>query len=76
MKQHNDKYAWAVKIGEKGQFVIPKKARDIFDIKPGDTIIVLADKKKGIAIPPKSMFAKLAETVFEGDLSEMEDDYE
>ncbi|MBU5677024.1 AbrB/MazE/SpoVT family DNA-binding domain-containing protein [Alkaliphilus sp. MSJ-5] len=76
MKQHNDKYAWTVKIGEKGQFVIPKKARDIFDIKPGDTIIVLADKKKGIAIPPKSMFAKLAATVFEEDLSEMEDNHE
>lgn len=64
MKQTKGKYAWTVKIGEKGQFVIPKAARDIFDIHPGDTIIVLADKKRGIAIPPKSMFTKLAETIF------------
>lgn len=67
-----DKFAWTVKIGEKGQFVIPKEARDIFDIHPGDTIIVLADKKKGIAIPPKGMFAKLANAIFSGGLAEQE----
>ncbi len=47
------KYAWMVKIGEKGQFVIPKEARELFDIKPGDSILVLADLEKGIAIPTK-----------------------
>ena len=76
MKQPKDKYAWTVKIGEKGQFVIPKEARDIFDIKPGDTIIVLADEKKGIAIPPKSMFTKLTTTIFENNISESEDESE
>jgi AbrB family looped-hinge helix DNA binding protein len=60
------KYAWTVKVGEKGQFVIPKEARDIFDIKPGDTLIVLADEKDGIAIPPKSTFEKLLATIFRG----------
>lgn len=58
------KYAWTVKVGEKGQFVIPKEAREIFNIKPGDTLIVLADEKQGIAIPPKDMFAQLAKTIF------------
>jgi AbrB family looped-hinge helix DNA binding protein len=76
LKQAKSKYAWTVKIGEKGQFVIPKEARDIFDIKPGDTIIVLADKKKGIAIPPKSLFTKLATTIFAGNPTESEDDEE
>lgn len=47
------KYAWMVKIGEKGQFVIPKEARELFSIKPGDSILVLADTEKGIAIPTK-----------------------
>ena len=47
------KYAWTVKVGEKGQFVIPKEAREVFDIKPGDTLLVLGDVKKGIAIPPR-----------------------
>ncbi|MBE5960903.1 MAG: AbrB/MazE/SpoVT family DNA-binding domain-containing protein [Lachnospiraceae bacterium] len=71
----NGKYAWTVKIGEKGQFVIPKEARDIFGIHPGDTIIVLGDVKKGIAIPPKSMFAKIAGMAF-GDELEEEDEEE
>ena len=48
MKYPEGKYAWTVKVGEKGQFVIPKEARDIFNIKPGDTLIVLADINKGI----------------------------
>ena len=48
------KFAWMVKIGEKGQFVIPKEARELFDLQPGDEIIVLGDKQKGIAILPKS----------------------
>lgn len=61
------KYAWTVKVGEKGQFVIPKEARDLFQIKPGDTLIVLADEKQGIAIPPKGMFANLFATIF-GDV--------
>lgn len=73
MKHPKGKYAWTVKIGEKGQFVIPKEARDIFDIKPGDTIIVLADEKKGIAIPPKETFAKLAHTIFEDNLPKGEE---
>jgi AbrB family looped-hinge helix DNA binding protein len=60
------KYAWTVKVGEKGQFVIPKEARDIFDIKPGDTLIVLADEKEGMAIPPKSTFERLFATIFGG----------
>ena len=64
MKYPEEKYAWTVKVGEKGQFVIPKEARDVFNIKPGDTLIVLADIDKGIAIPPKNMFAHLMDTIF------------
>ena len=48
----NGKYAWMVKIGEKGQFVIPKEARDLFDLQPGSEILVLGDAKRGIAILP------------------------
>lgn len=48
MKGPEGKYAWMVKIGEKGQFVIPKEARDIFGLHPGQTILVLADETKGI----------------------------
>ena len=37
-------------MGEKGQIVIPKGARELLDIQPGDTLLVLADKKRGIAV--------------------------
>ena len=39
-----------VKVGEKGQVVIPAKARTIFHIKPGDNLIVLGDEGQGIAL--------------------------
>ena len=45
-----NKFVGISKVGEKGQIVIPKEARDMFDIKKGDSIIVLCDKKKGIAL--------------------------
>ena len=47
---NKDKYVGISKVGEKGQIVIPKEARDMFDIKPGDSVVVLWDKKKGMAI--------------------------
>ena len=47
------KFAWTVKIGEKGQFVIPKEARELFGFHPGDTILVLGDRERGLAILPK-----------------------
>ena len=46
------KYAWMVKIGEKGQFVIPKEAREVFNLKPGCEILVLGDQERGLAILP------------------------
>ena len=58
------KYAWMVKIGEKGQFVIPKEARELFDLQPGDEILVLGDKERGIAIMPKSQQQALIEQMF------------
>ena len=70
MEYPKGKHAWTVKIGEKGQFVIPKEARDLFGIHPGDTIIVLADEEKGIAIPPKSMLEGLLGTIFGGEMPE------
>ena len=68
------KYAWTVKIGEKGQFVIPKEAREIFDIHPGDTLILLGDEKQGLAIPPKGMLSKLMAGFFGGSTLEEDDE--
>ncbi len=64
MNHPQGKYAWTVTVGEKGQIVIPKQAREIFDINPGDTLILLADEKQGIAIPPKHCLADLTAKIF------------
>lgn len=56
MPMPEGKYVWSATVGEKGQIVIPKQARDMFGIKPGDTIVLLGDAKRGIAIPPKASF--------------------
>ena len=45
--------AWTVKVGERGQIVIPKQARQIFDIKPGDTLVVLGDEESRYCYPVK-----------------------
>lgn len=44
------KYAATVKVGPKGQIVIPKGARELFDIHPGDALLLLADANQGIAL--------------------------
>lgn len=60
----NGKYAWMVKIGEKGQFVIPKEARELFNLQPGNEILVLGDEKRGIAILPKEMQTEFITRIF------------
>ena len=59
-----DKFVGISKIGEKGQIVIPKEARDMFDIKPGDSIIVLCDKTKGIALVKSDVIEDLSDKIF------------
>ncbi|MCR5123217.1 MAG: AbrB/MazE/SpoVT family DNA-binding domain-containing protein [Ruminococcus sp.] len=64
MKAPKGKFVWTATVGEKGQIVIPKQARDIFGINPGDTIVLLGDVKRGIAIPPNGAFNHLLEQAF------------
>jgi AbrB family looped-hinge helix DNA binding protein len=49
-----------VKVGERGQIVIPKDARELFDIKPGDTLMVLGDENHGIAVVKADKFRQIA----------------
>ena len=58
-RNNGEQCACTVRVGEKGQIVIPKEAREMFGIRPGDTLLLLADRQRGIAIPPKSEFEKL-----------------
>lgn len=58
-----DKYVGICKVGEKGQIVIPKEIRKMFDINAGDSIIVLSDKEKGIALVKADVIESLTDKV-------------
>ena len=45
-----DRFIVSVKVGEKGQIIVPKEAREMFNISPGDTLMFLGDKERGIAL--------------------------
>jgi len=67
MKGTEGKYAWTVTVGTKGQIVIPKEARELFGISPGDNLILLGDVEQGIAIPPVKSFDELFRQIFGGE---------
>ena len=52
----NDRFMVTVKVGPKGQITIPAEARKMFNIKEGDTLVVLGDQKRGIAIMKADFF--------------------
>ncbi|MBK7897067.1 MAG: AbrB/MazE/SpoVT family DNA-binding domain-containing protein [Candidatus Promineifilaceae bacterium] len=66
MEVPEGKFAGTVRVGEKGQIVIPKVAREMFNIEPGDTLLLLADVQRGIAIVRQDLFAEFTETVLRG----------
>jgi len=67
MEIKKGKYMYGtVKVGEKGQIVIPKEAREKFDINPGDSLLVLGDEEKGIAIVKADIMKSIAIKILEG----------
>lgn len=50
MKKEENKFIWTTKVTSKGQMVIPKEAREVFNITEGDRLILFGDKEKGIAM--------------------------
>ncbi len=64
MNNESGKYIWTTKVSEKGQIVLPKEARDVFNINKGDTLILFGDKEKGIAISKYDEYLKFAQAIF------------
>lgn len=48
----------SVTVGDRGQIVIPKRARELFKIEAGDTLIIVGDEERGLAIVPKNYMKK------------------
>lgn len=59
------RFAATVKVGAKGQIVIPQDARDMFGIRPGDTLLLLADEQRGIAIVRNDVFKEFTDTALD-----------
>ena len=58
-KIQEDKFIVSVRVGPKGQITVPAVARKMFDIKEGDTLMVMGDKNRGIALLKDDMFYQL-----------------
>ncbi|MBO6046016.1 MAG: AbrB/MazE/SpoVT family DNA-binding domain-containing protein [Bacteroidales bacterium] len=66
MQEKDGKYIFGVvKVGDKGQIVIPKDARNLYGIKPGDALIVLGDER-GMAILKTEIFQDVIDQAMEG----------
>lgn len=66
MQQKEEKYIFGVvKVGDKGQIVIPKEARKVYDIKPGDALLLLGDKN-GMALVKTEIFQSAIDDIMEG----------
>ena len=63
MQENDGRYIFGVvKVGEKGQIVIPRDARKVYDIKPGDALLLLGDQK-GMALVKTEIFQSAVEQV-------------
>ena len=68
MQENEGKYIFGVvKVGEKGQIVIPRDARRAYDIKPGDALLLLGDQK-GMALVKTEIFQSAVDQVI-GDIT-------
>jgi len=66
MKKDAKPYMSTVKVGPKGQIVIPKEIRDMFGIEPGQSLVIMAHPKRGIAIERQNVLLGIAEAIFAG----------
>ena len=64
MESMQDKFMTTVRIGPKGQIVIPKEARTRFAIEPGDTLLILGDEETGIIVTKPDVLRDAANEIF------------
>lgn len=61
------------KVGDRGQIVIPKEARDLFNIRPGDTLLILGDEDTGLIVSRPEVLSDIANQIFDTVRKEDED---
>jgi AbrB family looped-hinge helix DNA binding protein len=53
------------KVGDRGQIVIPKEARELFNIQPGDTLLIIGEKETGLIVSRPEVLSDLATKLFD-----------
>ena len=69
-KQSSQRVFGTAKVGDRGQIVIPKEARELFQIQPGDTLLIMGESNKGLIISRPELLRDLADQIFESQQSE------
>ncbi len=54
------------KVGDRGQIVIPKEARELFGIKPGDTLLILGEEDTGLIVSRPELLSNIASQILDG----------
>ena len=70
MRRPEHAFMGMVRIGPKGQIVIPKEVRDMFYLEPGDSLVLLADRRRGIALHRTRFFERIVDAVLDGQAAE------
>ena len=65
-KHKQQRVIGTAKVGDRGQIVIPKEARELFGIQPGDTLLILAEEDTGLIVSRPEVLRDLAEQIFDG----------
>ena len=63
-KQNLQKVFGTAKVGDRGQIVIPKEAREFFNIEPGDTLLILGKHETGLIVTKPETLDDLATKIF------------
>ena len=63
-KKNSQRVFGTAKVGDRGQIVIPKEAREFFDIEPGDTLLILGKHETGLIITKPETLNDLANRIF------------
>lgn len=69
-KHNSQRVFGTAKVGDRGQIVIPKEAREMFHIRPGDTLLILGEEEKGLIVSRPEILRELADQIFDSGRSE------
>ena len=64
-KSNSRRVFGTAKVGDRGQIVIPKEARELFNIRPDDTLLILGEENKGLIVSRPELLRDLADQIFE-----------